>query len=211
MTVTEKATVVSFQEYLSLQSPVVSPSMRVQFDSQIEKFVGLKLATYNDADPFRAHLTDLSGSILFVPPQPRLDDQDKLNHVVSLIVLNDKAGRNYLNASALKDEIEIPSGAHLMVDVEDGFRRRNVRPSENRVAIQAENRSPYNTWRGIAHCIWMPEVLTRVYMDLVASRYESGHWPGLYLCGGQPELYLYWNDFADTEWGAPSCGRMIGG
>lgn len=198
---------ISMGQYRALQKSVQLPSPQDLFDYQVERAVGYKLASYEDADRFRKDLPQ--GLFIFVPQQPKLDN-DALKHLMSLVVVNGKTGENYLNADLLKDEVEVPASAHLMVGVEDGDARRNIRPSENRRNIMAEGRQPYNVWRGIIHAIYFPEVLQHHYLDLVASRYGSGFWPDLSLNYGRPGLIAYWSVFASPMWGAPSCGSVIG-
>ena len=205
----QQVTPVSFVQFSALmRSTPVLPTPHQLLDFQVETLVAKKLAKYGNADRFRKNLP--AGSFIFVPAQPKFTN-DTLKHLMSLVVLNSKSGVNHLDADVLKDEVKVPSGAHLMVGVEDGDARCNILPSENRKAILAEGRQPYNIWRGIVHAILFPETLAHHYMDLVASRYESERWPALYLYDGQPKLHAYWGDVSYTEWGAPSCGRVIGG
>ncbi|OGN27756.1 MAG: hypothetical protein A2941_02690 [Candidatus Yanofskybacteria bacterium RIFCSPLOWO2_01_FULL_49_17] len=199
---------VPFGQFAALMRTPVLPTPQQLFDYQVETLVGHKLAKYEEADRFRNHL--MVGAFLFVPAHPKLDNAT-LEQLMALIVINGKSGKNYLDADYLKDEVAIPTNAHLMVSVEDGNARRNIRPSDNRKAILAEGRQPYNVWRGIVHVLYFPEVLQHHYLDLVASRCESGRWPSLFLYGGQPGLGAVWDDEAYSKWGTPSCGSVVGG
>lgn len=207
MITTQQATSVSFAQFSALQRTPVLPTPQQLLDFQVETLVAKGLAKYDDADRLRNDLP--SGPFIFVPVQPKLD-KDMLKHLMSLIIVNGKSGVTGLNLNYIKDEVKLPNGAHLMVDVEDGNARRNLSPSRNLKAILVEDRQPYNIWRGIVYTVLFPETLTQHYLDLVASRYGFGLWSHLYLSVGQPKLCADWDDDAHTEWGAPSCGGVIG-
>lgn len=198
-------TVVTDEQYRALQRPAVLPTPAELFDFEVETLVGNGLATYDQADPFRK--LDLpSGLFLFVPEKP---DPYDLAHLMGLVVVNGKTGKNYLDPSLLTDEIEVPTFPYLMTDIGDGAGRRNIRPSVNRTNILAEGRSPYLVWEGVVHTIIFPQVLLHHNLSLVVSRYGSGYWPDLYLCGDWPRLDAGWGDDARPRWGAPSCGRRL--
>jgi hypothetical protein len=177
-----------------------------KFDFQIEGLVDRKYATYGDADPFRNRLPK-KGLFLFVPPRPKELD---LNGLMSNVELNGRTGVNYLlDASYLKPAVEVPGTAHLLLDVEDGRARLNVKPKVSRQKIAAEKRHPYDVWRGIIHAILFPMVLSHHYMDLVGTRYDEAYVPFLYVRGDKPALRSAWEGDADPKWGAPSAGSVI--
>ena len=197
--------VCSSEQYRALQRPVNIPRPGELLDFQVERLKAKGLMTYGQADPFRKDAP--SGLFLFVPRRPK--DMD-LDHLVSLIEVDGKRGVNYLDKGSLTDEIEVPSGPYLALDVEDGDGRRNIKPSVNRTNILAERRSPAITYEGIVHCIVFPEVLKHHNIDLVGSRYESGTRPSLDLYGVGPGLGAGWGDGAGAEWGAWSRGSRQG-
>jgi|ERR1700722_2708958 len=205
---------ISVEQYRALQRPIVLPTPQQLFDQMVErlkaKFEGSGIFKPSHADPFRRGLP--YKLFLLVPPQPKalLVDRDLLNHVVSLVEANGKTGKNYLDPKDLKDLIEIPEGPSLLMDIEDGNKRRDVKPSVSRENIKAEGRHPYTTWMGIVHAIVFPEVFQSHNMDLVGSRSEPGSTPFLSLGGGGGRLDAVWGDDADPKWGAPSCGSVIG-
>ena len=82
----------------------------------VETLKAKGLAKDEHADPLRNKIPQ-SGLFLLVPPQP---DQLDLAHLMSLVEVDCVSGRNYLDASELKDEIEVPQGPYLMADIEDG-------------------------------------------------------------------------------------------
>lgn len=195
----------SVEQYLALQSHHVPlPSSVELFDFVVETLVTKGLAKYEHADHFRNRLP--AGLFLLVPPKPKEFD---LAHLMSLIEVAGKKGRNFLDTKHLTDEVEVHNGPYLMVDIDDGKARLNIKPSISRSKIKAENRLPYTTWRGIVHAVVFPEVFQSHNMDLVGSRYESKVAPDLYLSGGGPELDAGWDGSASPRWGAPSCGSVI--
>ncbi len=195
---------ITTEQYRALQSPVTLPTREQLFGFEVETLVAKGLAKYEQADPFRNRLP--IGLFLLVPPKPKEFD---LTHLVSLIEVDGKNGRNFLDAQQLTDEIEVPSGSYLMLDIEDGKARLNTKPSVSKANIAAENRSPYTTWRGIVHAIVFPEVFQSHNMDLCGSRYESKFVPNLCLYDGKPWLVASWDYSAYPEWGAPSCGSVL--
>jgi Family of unknown function (DUF5701) len=192
-------------QYRVLQTPVVIPTPAELFDYMVETLVAKGLASYEHADPFRGRLP--VGLFLLVPPQP---DPFDLAHLLSLVDVQGKTGRNYLDPEQLSDVIETPvDKPYLMVNVEDGAARRNIQPSVSAEAIRTEGRSPYTTWRGIVHAAVFPEVFQSHNMDLVGSLYGSGRVPLLYLFDVGPRLRASFDDYARPKWGAPSCGSVL--
>jgi hypothetical protein len=222
-------TPITKEQYWALQRPVtLPPSPKQLFDYIIAQLVVKGLASYKDADPFRKQLPQ-GGLFLLVPPQPKKLD---LNYLMSLIEVNGKKGRNLLDPQYLKDKIKVPEEPYLMLDIEDGKARLNTKLSVSRRNILREGRSPYTVWRGIIHAVVFPAVfqspnMPRHNMDLVGSRgsrYESegGHSKDRgvpYLCPidyfGNEEPLLdaggRFDDDANPEFGAPSCGSVIVG
>lgn len=197
--------VVTMEQYRALQRPIDLPSSSDLFDFEVEGLVAKQLVTYAQADEWRKKLPD-KGLFLFVPPCLTMS----FNDLMALVEVDGKNGINHLDPQYLKDGVEVPRGPYIMVDIEDGDRRRNIKPSINRENILREGRSPYTTYEGIIHAILFPEVLKHHYLDLVGSRYESGYCPDLYLGGGRPKLFAFWGDGASPRWGAPSCGSRFG-
>ncbi|MDO8664835.1 MAG: DUF5701 family protein [Candidatus Liptonbacteria bacterium] len=192
------------EQYRAPQASVTLPTPRATFYFMVETLVAKGLAKYEHADPFRNRLPTIL--FLLVPPKPEEFD---LSHLVSLIEVDGKRGLNYLDPGHLTEEIKVPDGPYLMVDIEDGRARLNTKPSVSSANIANENRSPYTTWRGIVHAVVFPEVFQGHNIDLVGSRYESEGVPYLFLNGRRPELHVCWCDDAHPEWGAPSCGSVI--
>jgi len=204
---TEKQKItISVEQYQGLVAPPpVLPSSGELFDFQVEGLVDRKLATYGDADPFRNRIPE-KGFFLFVPPRPKILD---LSQLMSHVELNGKTGVNYLDVSYIKPIVEVPSTAHLLVDVEDGRARLNTKPMISRDNIAKENRYPYDVFRGIIHAILFPMVLSHHYMDHVGSRYNEGFVPFLYVNDDKPALNGYGGDYAYPKYGAPSAGSVI--
>jgi hypothetical protein len=199
--------VITTGQYQGLIAPPPGlPTPGECFDFQIEGLVDRKYATYGDADPFRNRLPE-KGFFLFVPPRPEELD---LNGLMSNVELNGKTGVNYLDVSYLTPAVEVPGAAHLLLDVEDGRARLNVKPKVSRQNILAEKRHPYDIWRGIIHVTLFPEhVLGHHYMDLVGARCGEDYVPILYVVDDKPALNLNWEGLANPRWGAPSAGSVM--
>jgi len=172
-------------------SPTEPRTPAALFDYMVERLVGVKLATYEHADPFRKRIPS-NRRFLFVPPEPATLD---LAHLMSLVEFGGKTGQNYLDVAHLVNLIEVPTGPCLLLDVEDGRARTNVQPSVSREAITAEGRIPYTTFRGIVHAFLLP-VLGHHNMDLLGSRYRTERVPSLYLDVDEPALCYCWEDYA---------------
>jgi hypothetical protein len=141
---------------------------------------------------------------------PRRPDTLDLNGLMKLIEVNGVKGENHLDVQHLKDLVPPPACAHLLVDVEDGCKRLNTKPSVSTENIKAEGRIAYSTWCGLIHGISFPYVLQDHALDLVGSRDKSVLVPCLSLNEDQPKLYSYWYGFALPGWGAPSAGSALG-
>lgn len=196
---------ITSEQYHVLQSPVVLPSPRALFDQIIETLVLKGLAKYNLADPFRNNIPH--GLFNLIPPRPA---ELELNRLVNLIEVDGKKGQNYLDPTFLTDTVAVPEGPYLLLDIEDGRKRLNTKPSVAEVNIFAEGRSPFITWEGIVHAIVFPEVFARNNMDLCGSRYGARDVPCLYLFDDEPWLSASWRGYAHPRWGAPSCGSRVG-
>lgn len=195
-------TVITAEQYRALQRPIELPTPQHLFNFEVETLEAKGLMAYDTADAFRKDLP--SGLFLLVPAQPvELD----LNHLMGLVEIDGKTGVNYLDVQYIKDVVDISRAAHMMLDIEDGAERLNVKPSISRANIKAEGRLPYNIWRGIVHVVVFPQVLGHHYMDLVGSRCGEGDVPFLCLVG-RPGLGRRWEGSALPEWGAPSCGSV---
>lgn len=192
------------------------------FEFEVETLTAKGVARYEHADPFRTQLP--RGRFLFVPPQPKdfsmvigptmATKITVLDHVVGCIEMKGNRGRSYLDPQYVHDEIEVPEGPCLMLDVDDGTARPGITSPVSKANIIQGGRLPYTTWRGIIHAIVFPDVLLSRNMVLVGSRYESasGSASEPYLClyEGEPRLDWYcWYAYAFPEWGVPSCGSIV--
>ena len=133
------------------------------------------------------------------------------NELMARIRLNGKVGRNYLSVSALKDLDPMVSVPRMLVDIEDGRGRLNIKPSVSESNIVAGKRFGYTLWTGYIHAVVFTEVLSHHYMDLVRSRYDSDLVPFLFLDDVAPALRARWNGDANPKWGAPSFGSVVEG
>ena len=181
------------------------------FETSRTRLADAKLAPINMFDGFVKHLPADGLPFLLVPPQPKAVNQMDWNELMARIRLNGKVGRNYLSVSALKDLDPMVSVPRMLVDIEDGRGRLNIKPSVSEAAITAAGRFGYSVWTGYIHMVVFTEILNHHYMDLVRARYGSGNVPFLYLRGDVPALVAYWYDNANPKWGAPSFGSVVEG
>lgn len=209
MPTTERLKVTSGQ-YTALLDHVVLPTPVELFEFQVSVLqeIGLDL---RDTDV--RHLRDLipqeSQLFLLVPRKPDIID---LKRLMKLINLHGKTGENYLGVTDLSDLTNDPTGAHVLLDVEDGRARLNTKPSLSMERIKAEKRIAYTTWYGLIHGIVFPCVLDHHNLDLVGSRSCSSFVPNL--CRASDGIPKFndgrWIGKADPRWGAPSAGSQIG-
>lgn len=198
---------ITADQYTALMQPVRPPSPEELFESQRQKLADLKLAPIEMFDDFASRLPP-HGLFLLVPPQPGSPDTLDWNDLMARVELNGKSGRNHLTPKYLKDVIEVPKVPTMLVGVEDGRGRLDIKPSVSREAIPKEDRTAYYTWRGYVHVALFPMMLKHHNMDIVGSLYGAGRVPGFYLNDGEPTLRDYWDGVAGPEWGAPSCGSI---
>ena len=200
--------VISPEAYEGIVRPAPPVTAEELFEYQLSVLVDKGLARREDGDPFRDKLPTDGKLFIFVPRQPKMLN---LAELMARVELKGKTGVSYVDIERLKDLIEVPKEAHLLLDVEDGFARCNTKPSISRDTIQREDRPPYTTFRGIVHAIVFPWVLSHHFMDLVGSRYDEAAVPVLNLYDGQPALGCSREDGAYPGWGAPSCrGVLLG-
>lgn len=178
------------------------------FERMVETLVAMGLANYKHADPFRGNLPN-NGPFLLIPPCPAEFD---LDHLAGLITVGGKTGINLLHVEKIRDTFDVPGEPYLLLDVENGEGRPDMKPLAAERDILAKNRSPYTLSEGIVHAIVFPEVLVRRGLDLCGSRYgePAEQVPVLYLNGGWPVLAARWTGGGGTGWGAPSCGGRRG-
>ncbi|MEK7612660.1 MAG: hypothetical protein AAB449_00745, partial [Patescibacteria group bacterium] len=121
--------------------PVHLPSPEELFEFQRAKLADLKLAPVEMFDHFASRLPQ-AGLYLLVPPQPGSPDTLDWNELMARVKLG-KSGRCDLAPKHLKDAIEVPDVPTMLVDIEDGRGRRNIKPSVSREAIAQEGRTAY--------------------------------------------------------------------
>jgi len=200
--------VVSKDQYTALQAPVVLPTPQDLLDFQVRtlKDKGLDLS---DADVKQLRPLVPKEPQLFIVV-PCLPDPLDLDGLMALIEVDGLTGKNYLDQQKLFDELDTPRQAHLLLGVEDGRKRLNIKPSVSLKNIKAENRIPYTVWSGLVHVMVFPYVLYHHCLHLCGSRYGSGHVPGLSLdIGGFPGLGCFWDDIAGPRAGTPSAGSVV--
>src|SRR5690606_21385674 len=118
------APAVTPEQYRALQSPPLAlPTSLELFEYQRARLHEAGLAQLGEFDRFADRLP-ASGLFLLVPEQPAPTNELDLNGLMQLIEVEGRIGRNYLDAKRLEDEIAVPDGPVLLVDVEDGAGRR---------------------------------------------------------------------------------------
>ena len=205
MPTTEQITV-TYEQYRSLQSPVTLPSPEELFEFQRAVLADKGLARPEMFDQFATRLP--SGLFLLVPSQPGPASSLNWNDLMARVELGGKTGKNYLDPKYLEDGIEAPKVPTMLVSVMDGHDRLNIKPTDSRANIAKESCHAYTTWRGYIHIAVFPEVLAHHGMDIVGSRYRSDFVPHFCLIDERPALSRSWENFANPEWGAPSCGSV---
>ena len=191
--------------------PLQHPTAVEIFEISRQRLVDARLAKPEMFDSFSDRLPIDGRPFLLVPPQLKAVNEMDWNELMARIQLNGKTGQNYLTVSALKDLDPIVSVPRILAGVEDGRQRLNTKPSVAHVDIQSAGRFGYGLWTGYIHAVVFTEVLNHHYMDLIRSRYLSGHVPYLYLLDSEPSLDANWHDRADPRWGAPSFGSQLEG
>src|SRR4051812_22987401 len=127
----------NIEQYRALQrDPIVLPQPEELFEQIVETLVAKRLASYADADPFRAHIP--KGLFLLIPPRPDADLLATFN------------GRSFIQERDLRDVVAAPPAPYLMIDIEDGHRSLGGPP------IPEDGRSPYLIWEGIVHAAVFP-------------------------------------------------------
>lgn len=209
MTTAERARiVVTLDQYTALLAPVRPPSALELFEYERAALADKRLASIEAFDHFAARLP-ASGLFVLVPPSPAPVDKLDWSELMARVELDGKSGRNFLTPQHLADLVSVPETPTMLVGVEDGRGRLNVRPSESRKAITAEGRHPYTAWRGYIHVVIFPEVLRHHSLDCVGSRGRAKFVSGFCLYGGEPTLNYSWGGaYAVPLWGAPSCGSV---
>lgn len=182
------------------------PTANQLFDLQKQHFLQFDIWTDDELERLRQFLPD-SLDFMIRPSQP--EPLDFGARMAQMVKLGGKKGRSYIAAADTTDEVATPKGTHLMVGVDDGEARRNIRPSESRANILNEKRSPWNPWDGICYVSLFPFALQGRGLDLVAGRYKSVYWPHLCLIDDVPALDAYGGS-ASGKWGAPSCRERRG-
>lgn len=200
------------ESFRALQQPRIKvPDTERVLDFALARFVALGLLTESDAPLYRKHCPSHPCLVLPIPPRPKPLTNEWLASRMAEVEVNGKTGQNFLDVAHLTNLIEVPDGPHLLIDVEDGWNRRNTRPSVSSENIPAEGRIPYVTSYGVFHGIVFGGLTLMSHnMDLVGSRYESGFVPNLYRYDDGAELSADRYDDAVPGWGAPSCGSRVG-
>lgn len=70
---------------------------------------------------------------------------------MALVGYRNRTGVNYLTPSVVTDLVALPQGPFVMLDVDDGYNRRNIAPVTNRENIKAEGRTPFNVRMGVSY------------------------------------------------------------
>lgn len=204
---TAKRITITPDQYAALLAPLRPPSAEELFEFQRATLAEKKLAPVEMFDGFARRLPE-SGLFILVPPQPAVVEALDWSELMARVEEGGKTGRNYLDPKYLRDEVEVASVPTMLVGVEDGRGRLNIRLMDSRTNITREGRHPYTAWRGYIHIALFPAVLQHHYLDCVGSRFKVEYVPSFYLDDGKPALSRNWEDNAFPRWGAPSCGSV---
>ena len=125
------------------------------------------------------------------------------------LVLDDKTGVSYLTDSRVTNLDNIPQGHYLALDVEDGRKMLNTKPSVCLAQFKRDKRYGGTVNEGISTVTYEPEILRHHYVDLPGSRCDSDGVPYLNE-GGRPGLLARWFGDAYPFYGSLSCGSRLG-
>ncbi len=197
---------ISAKQYRALQ---IRSDKKELFDEEVETLFVAGLIRYQDADPFRKDIPD--GLFSIIPP--RHGHGFDLDHLMELIEVNGKKGKNRLDPMLLTDVVTTPKETYLLCSINDGREYLGMEPRISESKICELNRSPITVYEGIIHCITFSHILTSLNCNklLGGSRYGSGSRPSVSIFSdGAPSLFA-WNDDADLHhWGYPSCKSRRG-
>jgi hypothetical protein len=180
------------EQYRALQrDPIVLPQPEELFDFIVETLVAKRLATYADADPFRAHIP--KGLFLLIPSKPDAGFLAALN------------GRSFVQERDLQDAIAAPPAPYLLIDVDDGGRSVGQPPTPH------DGRSPLLLWEGIVLAAVFPMVFESHDLVLGGTEHGSGAIPTLCRNSGRSELRaLFYTAGGYPRCGVPTCALRVG-
>lgn len=200
--------VVTPEQYRVIFAPQVKLKTPMKyFDIQAKLWVSLGLLTLDEANKLRRHVPD-KHNFLVVPDLSEADLKVLMKHML----LDGKQGKSRLGQEYLTDLEDTPKGAHLLLDINDGWSRRNTKPSVAQQQIKAERRLAFTAHQGVAFGIVFPNVLREHTLELVGSRFASDNVPRL----GQNQYGTpilddgyYMFDDPNPLCGAPSAGSVV--
>lgn len=199
---------ISDDEYVVLQQPAKALLADELYAFQRDRLVTMRLAKPDTFDRFAKRLPSF-GLFILVPQQPAAVDKLDWSELMARTECKGKHGKNQLDKQLLKDTIEVPDGPTVLVGVEDGRSRLNIRPKDSHENIRRDGRTAYTVWCGYIHVVLFTEVLLRHHgMDIVGSRYDVEAIPDFYLNGVEPALGCGWVFDSSPVFGAPSCGSV---
>lgn len=192
--------------HVMFETPPAMPTTEQLFAHQAKLCLDANLCVQGDVD--RLHdILPSAGVVLCVF---RTFHREELTELMTHVVVNGNRGRNYLDFAHLTNEPWVPEEPHMLTDVRDGRHRLDFKASVNHANITRESRKGFAAihlalW-GIYHG---QDTLTHHFLDGVASRYNFGDVPSLYLNVSEPELDASWLVYASPWWGAPCAGGVI--
>ena len=183
------------------------------FDAQVAAIQNAGLATEAELSPLFPLLeqigkvTEGEGRIPFVIV---VQNQTlTLSERMGKVTLDGKTGASYLSDNRVTNLDKIPQGHYLAIDVEDGRKMRNTKPSVCLTQFKRDKRHGGTVNEGISVVTYEPEILRHHYIDLPGSLFDGGGVPCLFVDGG-PRLNASWRDLASPSFGSLACGSRLG-
>ncbi len=182
------------------------PSIEEFIEWRIARLTRLGVASKNDLLRLAAHVTDRNFG--FFPEWP-----DPLDFSRWMAMIDHPYGRRGLNRlhtpGFVTDVIAIPAGPCIGLDIDDGWSRRNMRPTTSRQEIVSAGRVPFTARMGVSFVGDNPDAINDLGLDLAGSEYSVNGLPVVALHNKRPVLFDWW-DIRAKSGGVPSCGRVVG-
>ncbi len=132
-----------------------------------------------------------------------------LSERMEKVTLDGNVGASYLADNQVTNLDNIPQGHYLAIDVEDGRKMRNTKPSVCLAQFKRDGRHGGTVNEGISVVTYEPEILRHHYIDLPGSRCGGDVVPCL-VVDVRPGLYAIWGGDALPLYGSLSCGSRLG-
>ena len=196
-------------QYVAIQHSLELPTPEQLFDFQVTTLVekGFDLPQ-TDIEQLRKYIPNERQLFIVIPK--RTDPINLDDSMSKLVLAQGTPGQNTLRPFQLKDVIDVPTSAHMLLDVKDGRSHRYRLSDESLTSIKNEGRIPYITWHGIVHVALFDYALSEYSLDLVGSRYDLNARTVLSRYAGSARLRSFANERREMNWAVPSAKCIVG-